>query len=88
MLIWNWFTGPMTYIHIAPAAFYFGWSLFAKRRSRILFIVSLNLGILLSLFTFYKYGSIPGVMTYWGTKPVANRLTQKVFLCAVFFLLF
>lgn len=85
MFIWNWFTGPMTYIHIIPGVFYFGWSLFKRKTYRHLFITSILCGIFLSVYTFFKYGSIPGILTYWGTKPVANELTQKVFICSVFF---
>lgn len=85
MFIWNWFTGPMTYIHIIPGVFYFGWSLFKRKTYHHLFIGLLIFGIFLSIYTFFKYGSIPGMLTYWGTKPVANKLTQKVFISGVFF---
>ncbi|MBM3250964.1 MAG: hypothetical protein FJZ07_01900 [Candidatus Nealsonbacteria bacterium] len=84
MFIWDWFTGPMTYIHIVPGFFYFAWSLFKRKGARYLFIGSLIFGTILCLYTFFRYGSIPGELTYWGTKPVANELTQKVFILSVF----
>lgn len=88
MFLWNYFTGPLTYLHILPLAFYFGWSFFDKKIIRVFFEVFFSLTILLSVFTLIKYGSLAGELTFWGTKPIANQVTHKIFVYGVFLPIF
>lgn len=85
MFMWNWFTGPMTYLHLIPLFIYFGWSFFGNSKVRILFGGFFTLVILFTVFTLFRYGSTPGEVTFFGTKPVANDLTHKIFTFGIFF---
>lgn len=79
MFVWRWFSGPMTYIHLVPLSYYFTHLFFKKRRLVIGFDIVIALIAIVVLFTFFRYGSTAGEMTYWGTDPTPNDLTNKLF---------
>lgn len=82
--VFQWFTGPLTYIHIIPLFYYFGWSFFRTKKSQLLFGGFFTLMSLLTVFTLFRYGFTPGEVTYWGTDPIPNVLTNKLFTYGVF----
>lgn len=84
MFMWDWITGPLTYIHIAPIFFYFGWAFFKNKKVRFLFEGFFISMILLTVLSLFLYGSTPGEVTPWGTKPIANIITHKIFTYAIF----
>lgn len=82
--IFKWFTGPLTYIHLIPLFYYFGWSFFKGKKLRFFFNALFTLVTLLVVFTFFKYGFEPGEVTYWGTDPAPHKLTNKLFIYCLF----
>lgn len=85
VFIFRWFTGPLTYIHLIPLFYYFGWSLFKDKKIRLLFSGFFTVIALATVFTLFRYGLDPGELTYWGTDPIPNSLTNKLFTYGLFF---
>ena len=83
--IFKWFSGPLTYFHIIPLFFYFGWSFFKDKRT-----ISTSFGLLFTvltiavIFTFYQYGFTRGEVTYGGTDFTPNERTNKLFTYGIF----
>ena len=84
IFMWKWFTGPMTYLHPLPLFAYFSWLFFRNSKIRFLFNSFFVLTTLFTIFTFFKYGFTVGEITFFGTKPVSNDLTHKIFTFGIF----
>lgn len=84
LFVFRWFSGPLTYLHLIPLFYYFGWSLFKNKKIRLLSNIFFTSVALLTVFTFFKYGLMPGEVTYWGTDPIPNPLTNKLFVYGLF----
>ncbi len=85
VFIFKWFTGPLIYIHLLPAFYYFGWSFFSKKkRIHILFNTFFTLMVFLTVLTFFIYGFVPEGMGYWGGQYKINNLTNNIFMYWVF----
>lgn len=83
--LFNWITGPLTYIHLIPGLYYFSWSFFREKRIiRLLFNSLFTCLAAATVFTFYKYGFEMGEMTYWGINPVPNEATNNLLSCGIF----
>ncbi|MBD3208036.1 MAG: hypothetical protein GF370_01095 [Candidatus Nealsonbacteria bacterium] len=83
LLIFKWFAGPLTYLHIIPLFFYFGWSFFKDKRARLGFGYFFAVIILVATGALIAGGVVPGEMTYWGTDPAPNSLAGKIFQLGV-----
>ena len=79
VLTFQWISGPLTYLHLTPLFFYFGWSFFQGTKWRSLFNGFFSVIILLVVFTFFMSGFEVGEVTYWGTDHTPNPLTNKLF---------
>ena len=84
VFVFRWFSGPLTYIHLIPLLYYFGWSFFKNKKIRLLFNWISTLLVLFVVFTFFRYGFNPGELTSWGTDPEPNSLTNKLFIFSLF----
>ena len=81
---WAWVTGPLTYFHILPLFFFFGWAFFKDRRGlNLAFKGFFSLAIILAVAFLFLFG-FETVATEWGTKHDANPYTDAVFTFAVY----
>lgn len=84
IFVFRWFSGPLTYLHLIPLFYYFGWSFFRNTKIRFLFNCISTLLVLFVVFTFFNYGFSPGELTSWGTDPEPNSLTNQLFIFSLF----
>jgi len=85
-LIFQWISGPLTYLHLVPLFFYFGWSFFeGKKKFRSAFSILFSMVVLYTVYMFFKYGFEYGEVTYWGTDPTPDPRTNRVFMIFLFF---
>jgi len=84
MFVFRWFSGPLTYLHLIPLFYYFGWSFFKNKKVRFLFNTLSTFMVLIVVLTFFVYGFSLGKMTSWGTDPEPNSLTNKLFIFCLF----
>jgi len=84
MFVFRWFSGPLTYLHLIPLFYYFGWSFFKNKKVRFLFNTLSTAMVLIVVLTFFIYGFSFGKMTSWGTDPEPNSLTNKLFIFCLF----
>ena len=83
-IIWKWVTGPLTYIHILPGFYYYTF-LFFKSKTRRRWIRGIfTIIVIITISSLYIYGYSLGKITYWGSKPVINPITNYLFLFAMF----
>ena len=50
VFVFRWFSGPLTYLHLIPLFYYFGWSFFRNTKVRLLFNWISTLLVLLVVF--------------------------------------
>lgn len=87
--IFRWFTGPLTYIHLIPLFYYFGWSFFSQRKTyRLVFEWAFSILVFLTLFGFFKFGFTQGEVGYAGTDPTPNDFSNNIFTYGIFFPIF
>ncbi len=85
VFFFKWFAGPLIYIHIIPAFYYFSWSFFGDRKKiKLLFNILFTSVVIFTVFTFWKYGFSASEVTYWGRTLVPNRITNDIFTGAIF----
>jgi hypothetical protein len=84
LFIWTWFVNPLLYIHIAIFFFYTSWVLFRNKKIRFILNGIITFTILVTLFTFLKYKHTAGEITYWGTEPIINTLTNTLYIYTIF----
>ena len=80
----KWFLGPMVYLHMLPALYYFSWSLFKKKKWRYLFSVVMTCIVFLTTATLFLYGFNRSEITYWGSTSIPNQITNNLFTFGVF----
>ncbi|MBD3208280.1 MAG: hypothetical protein GF370_02425 [Candidatus Nealsonbacteria bacterium] len=86
MLVWNWGTGPLTYLHLVPLTVFYGMSFFPRKKSwRNLYIEFILLFVAITVVTHFAYPSTPGEITSWGTRPEPHPITEKLFTFTIFF---
>lgn len=85
MMVWNWGTGPLTYLHLVPLAFFYGISFFPEKKNlKFLYTGLITVFITATLFTHFWYPSTPGEITDWGTRPKPYPLTKEMFSYLIF----
>lgn len=84
VFVFRWFSGPLTYLHLIPLFYYFGWSFIKNKKARFLFNTLSTFVVLIVVSTFFIYGFSSGKMTFWGTDPEPNSLTNKLFIFCLF----
>lgn len=86
IFIYKWFIGPLTYLHLLPAFYYFGWTFFKKRpKIRLFSNTVFTLIALIAIFTFFQKGFVvPQERTYWGVNIIPNDTTIKIFVFGLF----
>jgi len=88
-LIFAWISGPLTYLHLLPLFFYFGWSFFPEKGTiRKLFVSLFSCIALAAVVTLFLYGFSEGTITYAGTDQTPNDLSNDIFTFGIFFPLF
>ncbi len=88
-LVFKWFTGPLIYLHLIPAFYYFSWSFFGERKKvKLLFNAFFTSVIVFTVFTFWRYGFSASEITYWGRTLVPNDITNNIFTIAIFIPIF
>jgi len=85
LFIFTYFAGTLTYLHMMPLFYYFGWSFFHNSKTRNWFNVFFAIIILAATFVLVSKGAVPGEATYWGTDPSANAFAKKIFTIGVLF---
>ncbi len=80
----KWFLGPMVYLHLLPALYYFSWSLFKIKKRRYLFNVAMTCAVFLAIVTLFLYGFNRSEITYWGSTSVPNEITNNIFMFGIF----
>ncbi len=84
-LIWKWIVGPLTYLHLLPLFYFYGWSFFDRHRALyVLFVGTFTVITFFTVGVFFAYGFELSEMTYWGTKYDANPLTHSIFTYGIF----
>lgn len=81
---YQWFVGPLTYIHLVPAFYYFGWSFFSDKKIRTLFNAFFTFMSSLAVLTHFLYKFERPELTYWGNNIIPNPLTNKIFIFGIF----
>ena len=85
LFLYKWFIAPLTYVHLLPGFYYFGWSFFRdKRKIHFLFNSFFTCTILLAVITAFKYGFTRPEVTYWGNNIISNPISNKIFTFGVF----
>ncbi|MBD3207848.1 MAG: hypothetical protein GF370_00110 [Candidatus Nealsonbacteria bacterium] len=80
MIIFRWFSGTLTYLHMIPLFHYLGWSFFKdKKLVNKLFTGLTSVAIILATIALIVGGASQGEVTYWGTDPTANETAKKIF---------
>ncbi len=80
----KWVLGPMVYLHLLPALYYFSWSLFKKKKWRYLFNAVTTCAVFLAIATLFLYGFNRSEITYWGSTSIPNETTNNIFMFGVF----
>jgi hypothetical protein len=84
MFVSTWFVYPLSYIHLLLFFFYLTWSLFKNKGTRLVFNVIYVLITITTVLTFYIYENIPGEITYWGTEPTINIVSNNLLMYGMF----
>ncbi len=82
--VFQWFSGPLTYLHLLPVFHYFGWNFFKGKKAHPFFIGAFYIMTALTLFAFFSGEIIIGETTYWGREIEPNALANKVFSYGIF----
>jgi hypothetical protein len=83
--VFKWFTGPLIYLHLIPAFYYFSWSFFGERKKlKLIFNTFFTLVIIFTVSTFWRYGFSASETTYWGRTLIPNEITNNIFTAAIF----
>lgn len=84
MIVHNILIGPLTYLHVLPIFYYFGWSFFPRNsKMKFLFDVVGTILVLTALFSHFKYGSERLELGYWGDNMVPHKITSQIFTFGV-----
>ncbi len=85
IFIYEWFIGPLTYLHLLPAFFYFSWSFFGNEKTKGLIFKGIFIAIAAAaICAFYLYGFSPTELTYWGNNIVPNKIANTIFNIGIF----
>ena len=85
LFVYKWLVGPLTYIHLMPAFYYFGWSFFQnKKKIYFLFVGFFTVMALSSVFFLFKNGFTRPELTYWGNNIVPNKISNQLFTFGIF----
>jgi len=84
VFVFQWFSGPLVYVHLLPAFYFFGWDFFKDIKKRFLFNIFFTAIVLSAVFTFFKYGFVVGEVTYWGSNHKPNEITNNIFVYGIF----
>ncbi len=82
--MWHYIVGPLTYIHILPLFYFYGFLFFKKNQHRIAFTGVFSFFTILAVAALFIYGFELAETTHWGTKYNANDLTHKIFIYGMF----
>ncbi len=82
--VWHFVVGPLTYFHILPLFYYFGFLFFQKDTYRIAFVSIFGFITLFAVLALFLYGFELAETTYWGTKYDANEVTHRIFTFGIF----
>ncbi|MBD3208077.1 MAG: hypothetical protein GF370_01305 [Candidatus Nealsonbacteria bacterium] len=84
-LLSRWVGGPLVYLHLLPAYYYYGWSFFKEKKNlRLLFNGFFTIVVAVAVITFFQYGIKRGEVTYWGMKHEPNEISNTIFLYGLF----
>lgn len=84
LAVHNFLIGPLTYLHVLPTFYYFGWSFFSKRKKvRLGFYFISTILVLASLFSHFIYEPERIELGYWGDNIVPHPITSNLFTFAV-----
>lgn len=79
------FTGPLIYLHLLPAFYFFSWSYFKKeRKKRWAFNSFFSLVSLSAIISLAHYGFTQPEVNYWGANVVPNQLANNIFIFGIF----
>ena len=84
LFLYKWFIGPLTYLHLIPAFYYFGQSFFKNRKMRLLFNTIFTVIPLLAVFFLFKDGFFRPEVTYWGNNIRPNEKSNNIFTFGIF----
>lgn len=80
----QWFSGPLIYLHLLPVFHYFGQIFFKGKKICPFFVGAFYIVTALILFAFFKGGVVAGEITYWGRDVKSNALANEIFSYAIF----
>ncbi len=82
--VFQWLSGPLTYLHLLPVFHYLGWNFFKGKKIYPFFVGVFYLLTALTLFAFFNGEIIIGEVTYWGREIEPNALANKFFSYGIF----
>jgi len=82
--VYKWIIGPLTFLHLLPAFYYFGWSFFPDKKKRWFFEGCFTLISLVAVAAFYRHGFSSPQLTYWGNNIVPNLVANNIFTFGMF----
>jgi len=80
----QWFSGPLIYLHLLPVFHYFGQVFFKGKKTSPIFVGTFYIITALVLFAFFKGGVVAGEITYWGRDVKSNVLANQIFSYGIF----
>jgi len=84
-IMWGLVVGPLTYFHILPLFYFYGWSFFRRKNIyRFLFYALFSIITALAIIILFINGFELAEMTRWGTKYDANPITHNIFTYGIF----
>lgn len=83
--LFKWVISPLSYLHLLPIFYYFGWSFF-KDQKKIHFLFNtiftiIAVSVVVSLFVF---GFVEPEKDYWGSKIRSKEITTQLFAFGIF----
>jgi len=83
--LFKWVISPLSYLHLLPIFYYFGWSFFKDdKNKRFLFnavFTIIAVSVVISLFVF---GFVEPEKGYWGSKIRSKEITTQLFAIGIF----
>ncbi len=84
LFLYKWFVGPLSFLHLLPAFYYFGWSFFKGKKSRFLFNGFFTLTVFSAVLILFLLGFERPEVTYWGNNIKPNKISNTIFTFGVF----
>lgn len=84
VFVFRWIVGPLTYIHLLPGFYYFGWSFFDNKKIRFCFNSLFTFIAMLAVVSFFMYGFVVPETTYWGNNIIPNKISNRLFTYGLF----